>query len=81
MSGKICVMMSGLPGDMATKAAQEIAKQPDMELAVYALTGPKKRTRLQLGTYTLELVGPEYHSVALIVKNIYFGTFYNVLSI
>lgn len=36
---RIKVLVSGLPGDMATNIAKKIAQQDDMELEMYALTG------------------------------------------
>jgi len=40
MDKKINIMMSGLPGKMATLVAEKIIKQKDMHLDSYALTGP-----------------------------------------
>jgi len=38
---KIKVMVNGLPGKMATKVAEHIAKSEDLELIKYSLTGPE----------------------------------------
>ena len=66
MSRKIYVMISGLPGDMAAKSVQEIAKQTDMELVKYALTGPCMPEIFESGGYTFGLVRPaDRHDVLI----------------
>lgn len=49
MEDKITVLMSGLPGNMATAAAEKIMKQEDMRLHGSALTGEIKEDIFRIG--------------------------------
>ena len=54
----IYVMLSGLPGNMATEATRVLEKQDDIEVSVYALTGPREKDLMFHGR---ELIPPSRH--------------------
>lgn len=56
----IKVMVNGLPGNMAAKAAEHIVKESSMNLIPYALTGPDiTASETQVGSETVSLILPE----------------------
>jgi 4-hydroxy-tetrahydrodipicolinate reductase len=56
----IKVMVNGLPGNMATKAAEHVLEDPAMMLIPYALTGPEITASVaQVGSETIALIVPE----------------------
>ncbi len=56
----IKVMVNGLPGNMATKAAEHIAQDAGMKIAPHALTGPEiTASKTQIGSETISLILPE----------------------
>ncbi|MDY6987736.1 MAG: dihydrodipicolinate reductase [Thermodesulfobacteriota bacterium] len=56
----IKVMVNGLPGNMATKAAEHIVQDPAMKLIPYALTGPEiTEKESQIGPERVRLILPE----------------------
>ncbi len=61
----IPVSVTGLPGDMATKAAEGIASQKDMRLIEYALTGPDQPKKVTISDIGIELFEPERHELYL----------------
>ena len=46
LNGKINVMMSGLPGKMATKVAEKVIEQEDINLNDYSFTGDINQDRI-----------------------------------
>jgi 4-hydroxy-tetrahydrodipicolinate reductase len=53
-------MMSGLPGNMATKAAEHIGRDSAMKLISCALTGPDiTATETQVGSESIQLILPD----------------------
>lgn len=56
----IKVMVNGLPGNMATKAAEHIVQDPTMKLIPYALTGPEiTEKESQIGPERVQLILPD----------------------
>ncbi|NVM57577.1 MAG: dihydrodipicolinate reductase, partial [Desulfobacterales bacterium] len=55
----IKVMVNGLPGNMATKAAEHVMHHPGMKLIPYALTGPEiTANEVQIGSEAVGLIPP-----------------------
>lgn len=56
----IKVMVNGLPGNMATKAAEHILQDSSLKLIPYALTGPEiEATETQVNSETVRLIRPD----------------------
>jgi 4-hydroxy-tetrahydrodipicolinate reductase len=56
----IKVMVNGLPGNMATKAAEHIVRDSTMRLIPYALTGPDITAKeIQVGSENIKLITPD----------------------
>jgi len=56
----IKVMVNGLPGDMATKAAEHVIQDSAMKLVPYALTGPETTANeAQVGSESVGLIPPD----------------------
>jgi len=56
----IKVMVNGLPGNMATKAAEHILQDSTLKLIPYALTGPEiEATDTQVGSEAVRLIRPD----------------------
>ncbi|NVL90202.1 MAG: dihydrodipicolinate reductase [Desulfobacterales bacterium] len=56
----IKVMVNGLPGNMATKAAEHILQDSSLKLIPYALTGPEiEATETQVNSETIRLIRPD----------------------
>ena len=74
MAEKINVMVSGLPGNMATKAAEHVLKQEDMELLPIALAGKRCKIgdTVKIGTLEVVLYRLAQHEKALtLARNMY----------
>ncbi|MBW2037607.1 MAG: dihydrodipicolinate reductase [Deltaproteobacteria bacterium] len=57
---RIKVMVNGLPGNMAVKAAEHIVQADDMKLVPHALTGPEITAKdVQIASETVRLIRPE----------------------
>ena len=57
---KIGVLMSGLPGNMASIVAKHVLKHDKLELLPYALTGPSKKEPVyHVDGHSIELIPPE----------------------
>ena len=58
--GSIKVMVNGLPGKVATKVAEHIAREATLELLPHALTGPDIQEKtVQIGDQSIELARPD----------------------
>lgn len=58
--GSIKVMVNGLPGKVSTKVAEHIAREPELELLPYALTGPEIEDEVvQIGSQSIKLARPD----------------------
>lgn len=56
----IKIIINGIPGNMATKAAEHVLKDPGLELLPFALTGPEiTLDEAQVGPIHMELFGPD----------------------
>ncbi len=57
---KIGVLMSGLPGNMASTVAKHVLRQDRMKMLPYALTGPSEKEPVYyIGGYSINLIPPE----------------------
>ena len=62
----IKVMVSGLPGNMATKAAEHIVGDSTMKLLPHALSGPKTTAgEAQVGSESIRLIPPDKRDEAI----------------
>ena len=56
----IKVMVNGLPGNMATKAAEHVLQDPTLKLVPYALTGAEiSAADIKVGSVSVELIRPD----------------------
>ena len=56
---RIKVMVNGLPGNMAAKAAEHILRDEKLQLIPHALTGPEiKATETRVGSQSIRLIKP-----------------------
>jgi 4-hydroxy-tetrahydrodipicolinate reductase len=56
----IKVIINGIPGNMATRAAEHVLKDPGLELLPFALTGPEiTQDHALVGTVKVELIKPD----------------------
>lgn len=63
---KINVMINGLPGNMSSKAAEHVLRDPGLKLIPYALTGPEiKDAEVRVGPQTVKLIKPEERDGAI----------------
>ena len=75
----IKVMVNGLPGNMATKAAEHIQRDSAMKLIPYALTGPEMTANeTQIGTETVRLIPPDQRQGAIDSLKRSEGAFFSV---
>ncbi len=75
----IKVMVNGLPGNMATKAAEHIQRDSAMKLIPYALTGPEiTANETQIGTETVRLIPPDQRQGAIDSLKTAEGAFFSV---
>ena len=65
LNGKINVIMSGLPGKMATKVAEKVLEQEDIKLNDFALTGDIKESKMPLNGRYINLLKPSEHEYYL----------------
>jgi len=62
----IKVMVNGLPGNMATKAAEHIAQDPTVKVIPYAFTGPEiTEEEIQVGPERVRLILPDRRKEAI----------------
>jgi len=75
----IKVMVNGLPGNMATKAAEHIQRDSAMKLIPYALTGPEiAASEAQIGTETVSLIPRDRRQGAIDALKRSEGAFFSV---
>jgi 4-hydroxy-tetrahydrodipicolinate reductase len=75
----IKVMVNGLPGNMATKAAEHIQRDSAMKLIPYALTGPEITARqTQIGSAGVRLIPPDKRQEAIDSLKTSEGPFFSV---
>jgi 4-hydroxy-tetrahydrodipicolinate reductase len=75
----IKVMVNGLPGNMATKAAEHIQRDSAMKLVPYALTGPEMTANeTQIGPETVRLIPPDQRQGAIDSLKRSEGAFFSV---
>jgi len=75
----IKVMVNGLPGNMATKAAEHIQRDSAMKLIPYALTGPEITTpETQIGPAGVRLIPPNKRQEAIDALKTSEGAFFSV---
>ena len=75
----IKVMVNGLPGNMATKAAEHIQRDSAMKLIPYALTGPEVKAReTQIGSAEVRLIPPDKQQEAIDTLKTSEGPFFSV---
>jgi 4-hydroxy-tetrahydrodipicolinate reductase len=75
----IKVMVNGLPGNMATKAAEHIQRDSAMKLIPYALTGPEVKAReTQIGSAEVRLIPPDKRQEAIDTLKTSEGPFFSV---
>ncbi|MGD8512875.1 MAG: dihydrodipicolinate reductase [Deltaproteobacteria bacterium] len=75
----IKVMVNGLPGNMATKAAEHIQRDAALKLIPHALTGPEITAKeTQVGTETVRLIPPDQRQEAIDSLKKAEGAFFSV---
>jgi 4-hydroxy-tetrahydrodipicolinate reductase len=75
----IKVMVNGLPGNMATKAAEHMQRDSAIELMPYALTGPEITAHeTQIGSIVVRLISPHQRQEVIDSLKASEGAFFSV---